>query len=47
MEHLYKQFGVVVDIPIIADVAVGQHWGEKVELTPEQVYDFHIEYKGG
>ena len=47
MEHLYKQFGVVVDIPIIADVAVGQHWGEKVELTPEQVYDFHLEYKGG
>lgn len=46
MDIVYRKFGTVVDIPIIADVAVGQHWGEKVELTPEQVYDFKLEYKG-
>lgn len=47
MDIVYRKFGTVVDIPIIADVAVGQHWGEKVELKPEQVYDFKLEYKGG
>lgn len=47
MDIVYRKFGTVVDIPIIADVAVGQHWGEKVELTPEQVYDFDMAYKGG
>jgi DNA polymerase-1 len=46
MDIVYKKFGTVVDIPIIADVAVGQHWGDKTELTPDQVYDFKLEYKG-
>lgn len=46
MDLVYKKFGTVVDIPIIADVSVGQHWGDKKELTPEQVYDFKLEYKG-
>lgn len=46
MGIVYKKFGVVVDIPIVADVSVGQHWGDKLELTPEQVYDFKLEYKG-
>lgn len=46
MNLVYKKFGTVVDIPIIADVAIGQHWGDKLELTPEQVYDYKIEYKG-
>lgn len=46
MDHVYRQFGTVVDIPIVADVAVGQHWGDKKELTEEQVYDFKLEYKG-
>ena len=45
MDHVYKQFGTVVDIPIVADVSVGQHWGDKIELKPEQVYDFKLEYK--
>jgi len=45
MDHLYKMFGVVIDIPIIADVSVGQHWGDKIELTPEQVYAFDLRYK--
>lgn len=47
MEIIYKLFGVVVDIPIVADVSIGQHWGDKTELHPEQVYDFKMEYKGG
>jgi len=46
MGLVYKKFGTVVDIPIVADVAVGSHWGEKLELTPEQVYDFKLEYAG-
>lgn len=46
MDIVYKKFGTVVDIPIVADVAVGQHWGDKKELTPEQVYDFKLEYRG-
>ncbi|AVR56943.1 DNA polymerase I [Microbacterium phage Triscuit] len=39
MDYLYKQFGTVVDIPIVADVALGAWWGNKFELTDEQVYD--------
>ena len=39
MEHVYKQFGTVVDIPIVADVAIGVWWGNKLELSEEQVYD--------
>jgi len=46
MDLVYKRFGTVVDIPIIADVAVGQHWGDKTELSPDQVYDFRLDYKG-
>lgn len=45
MDHVYKLFGTVIDIPIVADVSVGQHWGDKIELTPEQVYDFDLKYK--
>jgi DNA polymerase-1 len=45
MAHVERLFGTVVDIPIIADVSVGQHWGDKIELTPEQVYDFDLKYK--
>lgn len=36
---MYKQFGTVVDIPIVADVAIGVWWGNKLELSEEQVYD--------
>lgn len=45
MSLVRKKFGVVVDIPIISDVGVGQHWGGSRELTPDQVYDFKMEYK--
>jgi DNA polymerase I-like protein with 3'-5' exonuclease and polymerase domains len=45
MDIVYKKFGTVVDIPIVADVAVGRHWGDKTELTPDQVYDFKLEYR--
>lgn len=45
MEIIKQLFGAVVDIPIVADVAVGDHWGTKVELTEEQVYDFKLDYK--
>ena len=46
MSIVERKFGVHVDIPIVSDVSVGQHWGDKKELTPEQVYDFKMEYKG-
>jgi DNA polymerase-1 len=39
MDYLYKKFGVVVDIQIVADVALGAWWGNKIELSAEQVFD--------
>jgi hypothetical protein len=29
-----------MDIPIVADLKVGTHWGGAKELTDEQVYNF-------
>jgi DNA polymerase-1 len=40
MSIVRKKFGVVIDIPIIADLKVGQHWGDAEELTPDQVYNW-------
>lgn len=42
MEHLplKRLFGVEVDLPIISDIGVGRNWGQCIELTPEQVYDY-------
>lgn len=40
MSIVKKKFGVRIDIPIIADLKVGHHWGDSVELTEEQVYDW-------
>jgi DNA polymerase-1 len=37
---LKKKFGVDLDIPIVADIKVGSHWGDAKELTDEQVYNF-------
>lgn len=45
MDYIYDNFGAVIDIPIVADVSVGQHWGDKIELKAEQVYDFDLKYK--
>jgi DNA polymerase-1 len=44
MDIVYRLFGTVVDIPIVADVSIGQHWGDKTELTEEQVSDYKHEY---
>lgn len=40
---LQKKFGVYLDVPIVADVAVGTHWGGARELTNEEVYDYQGE----
>lgn len=45
MDIVYRKFGTVVDIPIVADVSVGQHWGDKVELEPAQVYNYDASFK--
>jgi DNA polymerase-1 len=37
---LKKKFGCDIDIPIVADLKVGSHWGDAKELTDEQVYNF-------
>jgi uracil-DNA glycosylase family 4 len=37
---LERKFGIHVDVPIIADLKAGRHWGDAVELTPEQVYSW-------
>ncbi|MCA1800001.1 MAG: hypothetical protein LC687_05260 [Actinobacteria bacterium] len=41
-----RQFDVHINVPIIADLQVGQHWGDTRELSVDQVYDFKLEYKG-
>lgn len=33
-------FGIDLNVPIIADVKVGHHWGGATELTPDQVYNW-------
>lgn len=45
MGIMEEKFGAIIDIPIVADVSVGDHWGTKVELTEDQVFDFQLEYK--
>lgn len=35
-----RKFGTVIDVPIVADIKVGTRWGDAMELTPEQVYDW-------
>lgn len=37
---LEKKFGIHVDVPIIADLKVGQHWGDARELEPEEVFNW-------
>lgn len=41
---LKKKFGCDLDIPIVADIKVGTHWGGAKELTAEQVYNFEQYY---
>lgn len=33
-------FGVHLDVPIVADLKVGTHWGDAKELTVDQIYDW-------
>lgn len=46
MSLVRKKFGVHVDIPIIADLKTGSHWGDTNELSVDQVYDWKPEYSG-
>lgn len=37
---LKKKFGTVLDMPIVADLKIGRHWGDAEELAnPEIIYD--------
>jgi DNA polymerase-1 len=38
---LRRLFGVNLDVPIVSDLKIGQYWGDALELTPEEVYDYH------
>jgi len=40
MDNMHRLFGLEMDIPIIADVKVGRHWGDSKELTEDQIYNF-------
>ena len=40
---LKQKFGVEVDVPIKVDIKVGRHWGNALELSPEQVYNYQNE----
>jgi uracil-DNA glycosylase family 4 len=37
---LEEKFDVRLDVPIVADLKVGRHWGDATELTEEDVYDW-------
>lgn len=37
---LRRMFGIHLDVPIVADLSVGTHWGGARELTAEEVYDW-------
>lgn len=37
---LKRKFGVHLDVPLIADLKVGTHWGDSIELSEEQVYNW-------
>lgn len=37
---LHDWFAVDLDVPIIADLSIGNRWGSAKELTAEQVYEF-------
>lgn len=39
---LRQKFGIHIDIPIIADLAVGSHWGDARELEPAEVYNYKV-----
>lgn len=40
MSIVEKRFGVHVDVPILADIKVGQHWGDAVEIDEDRVYNW-------
>lgn len=37
---LRRKFGVQLDVPIIADLKVGTHWGDAEEIEPDEVYNW-------
>jgi uracil-DNA glycosylase family 4 len=37
---LQKKFGCYMDVPIIADIKVGSHWGDARELSTDEVYSW-------
>lgn len=39
---LEQMFGLVLDVPIIADLKAGSHWGGARELSVEEVYDWKV-----
>lgn len=41
---LEREFGITMNIPIIADIKVGNYWGGSHEITPDQVMNWRKEY---
>lgn len=41
---LKRMFGVELDVPVVADLKVGRYWGDAVELSEEQIYDFDPQF---
>lgn len=37
---LKKKFGCNIDVPIVADIQVGSHWGESQELSEWEIYNY-------
>lgn len=37
---MYRKFGTHLDIPIVADVKLGEHWGGSLEMSAEEAMNF-------
>lgn len=40
MDNMRRRFGLNMTLPIVADCKVGRHWGDSIELTTDQIYNF-------
>lgn len=40
-EIVYRKFGTVIDVPIVADVKLGRWWGDAAEMSAEQALNFN------
>lgn len=40
MDIVRREFGIDIDVPIIADLKIGSRWGGSIEIAPDDVYNY-------